>query len=112
MERQLKEFQKEWTVVHKSSTIKVVNWWSLSLKTGAYLYIDDVLVDQTTQKLAKPSSPCLRGKLSDDGGLVEVYVSAFHKVKVAITVNGKSIYRDHVGLVERKIMESVSRLSP
>ena len=101
-------FYKEWTVDVGGRTIKVTNSFDFKLNTSADLYLDEVHLDRSTKKVANPNKPILsKTEVADGIDSIEVYAAGVFEPKVSILVNGKVVFADKLGWLDR-IVNSLS----
>jgi hypothetical protein len=86
---------EERTVDFNGREIKVSNWWNWKLQGAADLYLDGEHLGQNKDKIATGKKVFLsKYDISEDIKSIEVYVSAYFKIKFKILVNGNIIHQD------------------
>ena len=86
---------EERTVDFHGREIKVSNWWNWKIQGAADLYLDGEHLDQNKKKFADGKKVFLsKYDVSEDIKSIEVYVSAYFKIKFKILVNGNIIHQD------------------
>ena len=104
--------KKVWEVTHNHSIVRVENWWSIvgGRNGEVSLYVDDKLLDNSTESIVHPNKPTLiASKVSDDIETIEVYVTGLFTVKVSILINGENVHTDKINFFEKILSKLLKR---